>query len=284
MRARMPSLELLRVSRTFTAPITRRRVVAVDGLSCAVDGGEVLGLVGPNGSGKTTALRCALGLLRPTSGEVRVFGAPWSRASRASTGFAPERFALDGRRTGREALVLFARLAGFSRSEAGLRAGRALERFGLADAADRKLAEYSKGMNRRVAIAAALLKDPRLLVLDEPFDGLDPLGNLLVRDEILARARDGVAVLVTSHAMHDLEAVASHLVILERGRELAAGTVDSVLGAAAVTRLVVSGGDAASLARWRAAIERDGGRVLAERPERESLEDFFRRRFGSGGS
>ncbi|MBK6938746.1 MAG: ABC transporter ATP-binding protein [Planctomycetes bacterium] len=280
----MSALELLRVSRTFTAPITRRRVVAVDGLSCAVDGGEVLGLVGPNGSGKTTALRCALGLLRPTSGDVRVFGAPWSSASRASTGFAPERFALDGRRTGREALELFARLAGFSRSEAGARAGRALERFGLGDAADRKLVEYSKGMNRRVAIAAALLKDPRLLVLDEPFDGLDPLGNLLVRDEILARAREGVAVLVTSHAMHDLEAVASHLVILERGRELAAGTIDSVLGAAAVTRLVVSGGDATSLARWRAAIESDGGRVLAQRPERESLEDFFRRRFGSGGS
>lgn len=280
----MPLLELSRVSRTFTTPITRRRVVALDGLSFAVDSGEVLGLVGPNGSGKTTALRCALGLLRPSSGDVRVFGAPWSSSARSATGFAPERFSLDGRRTGREVLVLLARLAGYSRFEAATRAARALERFGLADAADRKIAEYSKGMNRRVAIAASLLKDPRLLVLDEPFDGLDPLGNLLVRDEILARAREGVAVVVTSHAMHDLEAVASHLVILERGKELAAGTVDSVLGAAAVTRLVVRGGDAASLARWRAAIEKDGGQVVAQRPERETLEDFFRRRFGSGGS
>lgn len=280
----MPALELIHVSRTFTAPITRRRVVAVDDVSFALSAGEVLGLVGPNGSGKTTALRCALGLLRATSGAVRVFDAAWSRSARAATGFAPERFALDGRRTGREILELIARLAGFSRFEAPARAGRALERFGLTDAADRKVAEYSKGMNRRVAIAGALLKDPRLLVLDEPFDGLDPLGNLLVRDEILARAHEGVAVLVTSHAMHDLEAVASHLVILERGRELAAGTVDSVLGAAAVTRFVIRGGDAASLQRWRESIEREGGEVLAQRPERETLEDFFRRRFGSGGA
>lgn len=244
----------------------------------------VLGLVGPNGSGKTTAIRCALGLLTPSGGESHIFGTPAGQLSaRRDVGFAPERFALSGKRSGLETLTLLGRLSGLSPRVAIEQGRSALQRMGIADAGSRSIGGYSKGMNRRLSIASAIQHRPRLLLLDEPFDGLDPLGCALVRDEITRAAADGVAVLVSSHALAELELVSSHLLVLNRGEVLQQGPRDQVLQKEGVTMFEVDGVDANQHARIVAEIERAGGVVRRAGPARESLEELFRRQIGVRG-
>ncbi|MFG0317754.1 MAG: ABC transporter ATP-binding protein, partial [Planctomycetota bacterium JB042] len=203
-----PPIEAEGLGKVWSGPLGSRRVEALADFSLRVAPGSVHGLVGPNGSGKTTAIRCMLGLLRPTRGTARLFGRP--PAAARAVGYAPERFDLAEKRTGRETLRLLGRLSGLEGRALDDAIARELDRLALAASADRPVGGYSKGMIRRLSIAAALLADPRLLVLDEPFDGLDPIGNQAVRDEVEARAAYGVAVLLSTHALADLEAVATH--------------------------------------------------------------------------
>ncbi len=271
--------------KTYRTPPFRRRVDALRGVSLAIAPGEVLGLLGPNGSGKTTLIRCCLGLLAPTSGDVSVGGArPTDVAARRRIGYAPERFDLAPRRTGREALELLARLSGHGARAAHERVLPLLDRVGLAAAADRATRGYSKGMLRRLALAAALLGSergaPDLLVLDEPFDGLDPLGVGAMQQEIVERARGGAAVLVSSHALADLEAVATRYVILDAGRVLAAGSADEVLGAPGRRQLVVDGADDAARARVAEILREHGATLVSDEPARERLDQLFRRALG----
>lgn len=268
MKVEMP-LRARDLTRVYRSPLARRRIVALDRLDFDLEPGMVLGLVGPNGSGKTTTIRCCLGLLAPSRGEVRIFGAPaGSLAARQRVGYAPERFELSEKRSGRETLRL---LAAFGEAD---RSGELLERLELSAAADRRLGTWSKGMRRRLAIAAALLDRPRLLVMDEPFDGLDPLGNRVVRQEIQSRAEQGAAVLVSSHALSDLEAVATHLLVLSSGRTVARGSVDEVLARPDRLALEVTGADMETL---REAVKTAGGEIVSGGPSRESLEDLFLR-------
>lgn len=276
-------LEARGLAKEYGGPLARRRVVALSGFDLRVSAGSIHGLVGPNGSGKTTAIRCLLGLLRPTRGEASLFGRPPSTVRSRAVGYAPERFDLAGKRTGRETLLLLGRLAGLRGRALRDAVDRELERLALDRAADRALAGYSKGMVRRLSIAGSLLADPKLLVLDEPFDGLDPIGNQAVRDEVEARAAAGVAVLLSTHALADLEAVATHLTIVHAGVTLAQGTADEVLGIRGRVEVVCQGLPPEGLDRLRAAVEDCGGRVLETRAARESLVDLFRRRIGREG-
>lgn len=271
-------LEVHNLAKIWRNAVGFARLVAVRDLSFRVGVGRVLGLIGPNGSGKTTALRCALGFLRPSRGQARIFGArPLSRAARRDVGFAPERFEPTTTRTGRRTLELLGEMSAIPCAELGDRVESMLARFELTNAADRPVGGYSKGMRRRLAIAQALLAEPRLVVLDEPFDGLDPLGALLVREEIAARAERGVAVVVSSHQLADVEAVATDLVVMHHGVVVAQGEKSKVLDRPGVARVEIDGLDDATLTAVLEEAARRGGRVITKTTARESLEDLFRR-------
>jgi len=216
--------------RGFRAPWGGSPVRAVNGLDLAVPKGRVFGLLGPNGSGKTTTILMILGLIRPTAGSVEVLGRPAGhREARRRTGFLPEETRLYEFLTGEETLDLAGRLFGIARAERRRRATELLERTGMWDARGRRLATYSKGMARRIGLAQALLSKPQLVVLDEPTSGLDPVGNREVRDLLREVAREGTTVLLTSHILGDVADVCDRIAILHAGRKILEGDVKALL-------------------------------------------------------
>ncbi|MFC3585430.1 ABC transporter ATP-binding protein [Streptantibioticus rubrisoli] len=201
---------------------------AVDGLDLTVAAGEVFGLLGPNGAGKTTAIRCITTLLPVPAGMVRVFGHDPARermAVRRLLGYVPQQLSADASLTGRENVALFARVFDVSRRERAERVAQALEAVDLTEAADRMAGTYSGGMIRRLELAQALVSAPRLLMLDEPTIGLDPIARTSVWDHINAvRAATGMTVLVTTHYMDEADQYCDHVGLMHRGRIRALGT------------------------------------------------------------
>ena len=222
-------IELKEVRKTFRDFWLRPTVAAVDGLSLAVRRGEVFGLLGPNGSGKSTTIKMILGLLDPSAGSVRLFGcAPRSVEARRRLGYLPELSYLHPFLTARETLLYYAGLCGLKRAVATERARQLLEMVGLADVAKRPVSGFSKGMARRVALAAALIGKPELLVLDEPTSGLDPISTKEVKTLVKALKAGGMTILLTSHLLADAEDVCDRVMILNRGKSVAEGCVDEL--------------------------------------------------------
>jgi ABC-2 type transport system ATP-binding protein len=193
--------------------------VAVEDLSLEIRRGEVFGFLGPNGAGKTTAVKMLLGLVPPTSGEGAVLGARLGeRLARKRIGFLPEHCRFHECLTARELLRAHGRLHGLGRRPLERRITHLLEQVHLTDAADRRLAGFSKGMLQRAGLAQALLAEPQLLFLDEPTSGLDPLGRILVRDLIRELRRLGTTVFLNSHLLGEVEATCDRVAFLKRGR------------------------------------------------------------------
>ena len=278
------------------------RTVAIDGLDLEVPEGGVFGFLGPNGSGKTTTIRCILGLARPTRGSVRLLGraVPGGLVeSIRRVGAIVESPALFPTLTGRDNLELLGAIDGIGRR----RVEAVLEQVGLLDRADEAVRKYSLGMRQRLALAAALLKDPALLILDEPANGLDPAGMRDVRELLCRLADEGRTVFVSSHLLSEIQQTCDRVAILSRGRCVTHGTVEEMSAAAGHgTALLVTVDDLVGALRvlGRAGIpaERvDGhlrvavGRAEAERvtrtlgeqghwvtdlrPDERSLEDLF---------
>jgi len=202
--------------------------VALDGLDLAVDEGGVFGFLGPNGSGKTTTIRCLLGLVRPSAGAVRVLGVDPARELASvigSVGALVEAPAAFPTFSGRRNLTLLAATHGVGRA----RVNAVLDQVGLAARADDAVKTYSLGMKQRLGIAAALLRDPALVVLDEPANGLDPAGIKEVRELLRALGDEGRTVFLSSHLLSEVQQVCDHVAILSRGRCIASGSVDDVL-------------------------------------------------------
>jgi oleandomycin transport system ATP-binding protein len=200
---------------------------ALDSVDLAVRRGTVLGLLGPNGSGKTTTVRVLATLVRPDSGRARVLGhdvVAEPEAVRSRIGLTGQYAAVDEALSGTDNLVLVARLLDLSRREARSRAAELAERFGLADAAGRRVRTYSGGMRRRLDLAVSLVGRPDVLFLDEPTTGLDPRHRNEVWDEVRALAADGTTVLLTTQYLEEAEQLADDLVVLDHGRVIAAGT------------------------------------------------------------
>ena len=237
-----------------------RRRTAVDGVSFTVGRGEIVGLLGPNGAGKTTVIKMMLGLVRPDAGEVLLLGRPGHQpAARAHVGYLPELFRYQPWLTAAEVLTLHVRLA---RADVpGTERRECLAQVGLADRAGDRVGGFSKGMQQRLGLAVALVARPELVVLDEPTSALDPIGRADVRDLLLGLKERGVAVLLNSHLIGEVERVCDRVVVLDRGRIAAAGTLPELLGHREL-RLHLDGVGAAARARLAAAgpVTGDGDR------------------------
>ncbi len=225
------------LAKTFKDFWFRPVAEAVRGVDLVVEKGDVFGLLGPNGSGKSTTIKMLLGLVKPTSGEIRLFGLPpRDRRARARLGYLPELSYLHPFLTARETILYYAGLSKMQRREAKARAEELLATVGLKGNADRPVGGFSKGMARRVAFASALVAKPELLVLDEPTSGLDPIGTREVKDLVLRLAKGGMTVLITSHQLFDMQDICSRVAILSHGRVVGGGRVADIVARAADKR------------------------------------------------
>jgi len=205
------------------------QVIGVNDISVSVAPG-VTGLLGPNGAGKSTFMKLMTGQLKPSKGAIRVFGEPvWHNPQIfARVGLCPDQDAFYERMTGAEWLAALVRLNGYDEKEAKEAAARVLETVDLVEAAGRKIGGYSKGMRQRVKLAQAIVHDPQLLVLDEPLSGMDPIGRRRTIRLIKEWAREGKSVLVSSHILHEIEAMTSSILLINNGRILAEGDVHQI--------------------------------------------------------
>lgn len=203
-------------------------VVALDGCSFTVEPGRMLGFLGPNGAGKTTAMRAIFGLVRPDAGEVRWHGERVAPEHRLRFGYMPEQRGLYPRMKTAEQLTYFGQLHGMSAADARAATDRWLEDLGLADRADDPVENLSHGNQQRVQLAAALVHDPELAVLDEPFNGLDPLGVDTMAEVLAKRAAEGTAVVFSSHQLDLVEDLCEDVAIIHQGRVVVSGLVRSL--------------------------------------------------------
>ena len=285
----------------------RPPVEALRPLTLEVGPGEVFGLLGPNGAGKTTLVKLLLGLVRPTAGAATLLGRPVSDAdARRDVGYLPEGHRFPPFLTGRETLDLFARMGGVEADTRAERAPALLDRVRLGGAADRKVGTYSKGMLQRLGIAQALMNRPRVVFLDEPTDGVDPVGRREIRELIETLRDDGVTVFLNSHLLSEVERVCTRVAILKGGVLVREGTVEDLTRVGRAWRLTTTplppataealGGavqpdpaaradglalahavvpDRGALAAVLDRLRADGVEVEAVEPVRQSLEDLF---------
>lgn len=267
------------LTRIFKDFWMRDRARAVDNLTFEIRPREIFGLLGPNGSGKSTTIKMILGLLRPTRGRLAVFGMPATDVGiKRRIGYLPEESYLYGYLNARETLEYYAKLFGIERRTRGKRIDELLEMVGLQRAQHRPVHEYSKGMQRRIGLAQALINDPDFLILDEPTTGLDPIGTRQVKDLILMLGQRGKTVLLSSHLLADVEDVVDRMVILYGGKKREEGTCDDLLVSHSRTNIEIDAVDEPIVAEVDELIRRrTGGHrgVVRVSHPRQSLEEKF---------
>ncbi|MFB0514483.1 MAG: ABC transporter ATP-binding protein [Candidatus Bathyarchaeia archaeon] len=208
-----------------------RNLVAVDKLDLQVKADTIHGFLGPNGAGKTTTLKILVGLLKPDDGSVSVLGQElgWDKPGiRSRIGFMPELPKLPKHLKGREVLDIYGRMYGMTKEARGKQVPKLLEMVGLRERGDDLIGEYSKGMQQRLGLAQALLNEPELVILDEPSLGLDPAGMVEVRETMKEISKEGVTVFLSSHLLHEVEQVCTHVTIINKGVAIASGTLKQI--------------------------------------------------------
>ncbi len=231
-----PAIRTERLGKTYLSGFLRRPFVGLSDLTLEVPEGITFGFVGPNGAGKTTTIKTLMGLQAPTEGQAWLFGTPIADPqSRASLGFMPERPYFYEHLTAWEFMEFYARLSGVPSGEREARISSLLERVELSRFRNVALRKFSKGMLQRAGIAQALVGNPRLVVLDEPMSGLDPLGRVLVRDIILAERRAGRTVFFSSHILSDVEQLSDRVAIVVGGKLREEGKMADLVGNAALS-------------------------------------------------
>ena len=213
--------------------------VAVNALSLTVEGGQMFGLLGPNGAGKTSSIRMMMGISIPDSGRIRLFDRPFERKALERVGYLPEERGLYKKMKVVEQLVFFGRLHGLEAGEARKRAKAWAERMEIADALDKKTEELSKGMQQKIQFIASLLHEPGLIVMDEPFSGLDPVNAVLVEKTLLELKAEGKAIIFSTHRMDQVEKLCDSICLVNNGRAVLAGRVREIKSGYERNRVVV---------------------------------------------
>ena len=220
----MPVVELAGVSKAYEAK------VAVNNLSLAIEGGQMFGLLGPNGAGKTSSIRMMMGITIPDSGRVSLFDKPFARASLDRVGYLPEERGLYRKMKVLDQLVFFGRLHGVPAEDARKRSAEWAARLEIADALEKKTEELSKGMQQKIQLIATLLHDPGLIVMDEPFSGLDPVNAVLVERTLLELKDQGKAILFSTHRMDQVEKLCDSICLINNGEAVLGGRMREVKG------------------------------------------------------
>ena len=271
-----PAVAVTGLTKTFPVPFQRRSIVAVRDLTLRVEPGQVYGLLGPNGSGKSTTLKIILGLVSPTRGKTEIFGRDSREvASREAVGFLPESPYFPKYLTGAETLRFYGKLCGAHGARLAQRVDELLALVGLTNAGDRRLGTYSKGMLQRIGLAQALVHEPRLVVLDEPTAGVDPAGSREIQDLILDLKRRGIAVLLSSHLLGQVQEVCDRVGILAEGVLVREGAMEELLGIKNQTEIILEGASPGLIEQIVTMAERAGARVVEQRKPRTTLERLF---------
>src|SRR5450830_445441 len=304
------AIEVRGLQKFYRDGLGGREVRALAGIDFAVQPGELFGLLGPNGAGKATTVKILLGLTHATSGEASLLGLPArDPESRRRVGYLPEGHRFPGYLTARQTLSVFGRMSGVAPAELRSRIPALLHTVKLSEWMDVKVKKFSKGMTQRLGLAAALVHEPEVLLLDEPTDGVDPVGRREIRDLLKAEAAKGCAILLNSHLLSEIELTCDRVAVLRNGRVAAMGTVEELTkrgeetgDSSMVYRLVAAGLDEAMLAAFRAtgasaervnehvkltarnlqhlnelvdALRARGGVLSELTPEKSTLEDVF---------
>jgi len=269
-------VEARNLAKTYRDFWGRSKKVALKPLDLEIRRGEIFGLLGPNGSGKTTTMKLLLGLIFPTSGEAFVFGKDATDVSKNERiGYLPEESYLYKFLDAEETLDFYGRLFDMPPDERKRRATALIKRVGLERDRKRQLREYSKGMTRRIGVAQALINDPELVILDEPTSGLDPIGTREMKDLIIELREKGKTVIMSSHLLADVEDVCDRIAVLHQGELKELGRVDDLLRVTDVTQIRAKGLSAAATEEIREVLRRHGGEDVEIGNPRTTLEDLF---------
>ena len=218
----MPAVEVNHIKKSFGS------VKAVDDVSFSVERGEIFGLLGPNGAGKTTTIRLMLDIFKPESGQVSILGGPMDENKKNRIGYMPEERGLYQDISLERCLVYLGSLKGLAPEEARQRASEYLKRFDLADYQNKPIKELSKGMQQKAQIIATLLHNPELVIIDEPFSGLDPVNTNMVKSLLRDLHAEGVTIIMSTHQMHQVEELCERILLIHRGRAVLYGDLDDI--------------------------------------------------------
>ncbi|MDH4445278.1 MAG: ABC transporter ATP-binding protein [Akkermansiaceae bacterium] len=235
-----PAVEIKGLVKDFKTSFRRQMLRAVDDVSIRIMPGEVYGLIGPNGSGKSTTMKALLGLVAPTSGSCAIFGKDSLKVdSRNDVGFLPENPYFYKHLSGAETLRFYGKLCGLKGKHLDDRVSELLALVDLENARDRRLGGYSKGMLQRIGLAQAMIQEPRLVILDEPTAGVDPVGSRQIRDLILKLRERGITVFLCSHLLEQVQEVCDHVGIIFRGKMVKEGRLEDLIAIEDQTEIII---------------------------------------------
>jgi ABC-2 type transport system ATP-binding protein len=274
-----PAVEIRNLVKEFKTSFRRKPLRAVDDVSIRIMPGEVYGLIGPNGSGKSTTMKALLGLVAPSSGQCSIYGRDSLKVdSRDEVGFLPENPYFYKHLSGAEALRFYGKLCGLGGRKLKDRVGELLALVDLEGARDRRLGGYSKGMLQRIGLAQALVQEPRLVILDEPTAGVDPLGSRQIRDLILKLRERGITVFLCSHLLEQVQEVCDRVGIIFRGKMVREGKLEDLIAIEDQSEIVLRDAPPELLEKIKALVESTpGASVVKTGKPRTTLERLFLR-------